>query len=199
MVSRLVVAGVILAGVILTSCGSDPRNEADAYRTRLLADQRAADLEQARDVRTSQAEQAAVEQAQTAAARVAGWNMIITVASIAVCVVVIMLAVGSGWAVVGAGRSVARAAEVRANLIPLQLAEATRQFPVMIAYLGAGRFSLANPNTGGVMLLDTRQPGDRQLITAAGGVQLAGVVAREARRSKEPEGVAVITSGVAHG
>jgi hypothetical protein len=67
-----------------------------------------------------------------------------------------------------------------------------------MSYLGAGRFSLGNPNTSGVMLLDSRSPGDRQMIAAAGAVQLAGTVAREARRSREPEGVSIITSGVSH-
>ena len=190
MSNRLVVLviGLLLLGLV-AACGRDPRNDADAYKIRLLADQQAASLEADRD-------QAAVERQLTTAARVAGWNRFITVASVAACVLVIGLAVGAFWAAIGSGRALAKAAEIKAYLIPLP--ETTRQFPLVMSYLGGGRFSLANPNTSGVMLLDSRQPGDRMMIAAAGAVQLAGSVAREARRSREPEGVSIITSGVSH-
>jgi hypothetical protein len=196
---RLVmVAGMILAGVILTSCAPDPRNQADAYRVAVLADQAAADQVQARAARTLQDNQAAAEAEQTAAARVAAWRWFSYCLGVAGSVFVIGLAIGSSWAAVGAGRAMAAAAERRAMIIPFQLDEATRQFPALITYLGAGRFSLANPNTQNILMLDTREPGDRQAIRAAGAVMLAGAVAREARRSRQPEGVAVITSGVSH-
>jgi hypothetical protein len=190
MSNRLVLLVIaLLLAWLLAACGRDPRNDADAYRIRLLADQQAASLKADRDI-------AAVERQLTTAARVAGWNRFITWASVAACVLVVGLSIGASWAAIGSGRALAKAAEVKAYLIPLP--ESTRQFPLMLAYLGGGRFSLANPNTSGVMLLDSRSPGDRQMIAAAGAVQLAGTVAREARRSREPEGVSIITSGVSH-
>ena len=196
----VVMALMIGAGlVILASCAPDPRNQADAYKTTVLADQAAADQAAARSVRTIEADQAAAEAAQTAAARVAGWNRFILVASIAGCVVVSCLAIGGSWAAIGGGRAMAKAAEVRAMVVSYQLDELTRQYPALMTYLGAGRFSLANPNTQSVLMLDTRQAADRESIRAAGAIQLAGAVAREARRSNQPEGVAVITSGVNHG
>lgn len=197
---RLVVFVLMIVSglVILASCAPDPRNQADAYKTTVLADQAAADQAEARAARTLQDNQAASDRAATEAARVAGWNRFILVASIAGCVGAAFLAIGCSWAAIGAGRSVAMAAERKAAVITIHLDESTRTFPLAMVYLGAGRFSLANPNTQNVLMLDTRQPGDRQAIRAAGAVMLAGAVAREARRSNQPEGVAVITSGVSH-
>jgi len=197
MFSRLV-AGVILAGVILASCAPDPRNTADAYKTTVLANQQAEDLAAARSARTIQDNQAAAEQAQTAAARVAGWGWFISCLTLAGCVLVIGLAIGSSWAAVGTGRALAKAAEIKAMTIQIKLDELTRTYPLLMVYLGAGRFSLGDPGKQSVLMLDTRQAGDRQAIRAAGAIQLAGAVAREARRSNQPEAVAVITSGVSH-
>ena len=198
--SRLVVTALMIGAglVILASCAPDPRNQADAYRVTVLADQAAADQAEARAARTVHDNQAAAELVSTEAARVAAWRWFITVASIAGCVVVACLAIGTSWAAVGAGRAVATMAERKAAVITFGLNELTRQYPVLMTYIGAGRFTLANPNTQSVLMLDSRQPGDRQAIRAAGAIQLAGAVAREARRSTQPEGVAVITSGVSH-
>jgi hypothetical protein len=185
MVKRLVV--LVLAGVVLSGCVGDPRNSADAYQTRILADQTAADQAQARTMDGQARVLLLAEQEQTSAVRVAGWSRFITWLSMAGSLAVVGLAVGLVWLFVGVGRGVARLALVRSSLIPL--AESTRQFPLVASYLGHGRLSLVNPNTGGVYILDTRLDGDRQLIAAAGAVQLAGAVSREARRSSDAAGV----------
>ena len=198
--SRLVVMALMIGAclVILASCAPDPRNQADAYKTTVLADQAAADQAEARAARTVQDNQAAAELLSTEAARVAAWRWFDYCLGAAGSVIVIGLAIGSSWAMIGSGRAMAKAADTRAMVVSFQLDESTRQYPALMTYLGAGRFSLANPNTQSVLMLDTRQPGDRQAIRAAGAVMLAGAVAREARRSNQPEGVAVITSGVSH-
>jgi hypothetical protein len=190
MVKRWVVLVMVLAWV-LVGCAADPRNQADAYKTRIIAEQAAADRVQLRAAAGQAAALAQAEQEQTSAARVAAEARLITwlavAGSLAGSLAVIGLGVGLAVSFVGAGRGVYRLAEVRACLIPL--AENTRQFPLILAYTGRGRYSLANPNTGGVALLDTRRDDDRQLIAAAGAVQLAGSVAREARRSDDAAGV----------
>lgn len=199
---RFLFCGVLV--LVLTGCGVDPRDQADADRTRLLAEQEAANLAADR----TQAEELAglqlAEQEGTQAERVAGRSVFIRWFSIfgtvAACGAVLAAAVGFGWGAIGTGQAVARGAAVRAGLIPLD--EKTRQFPVLVSYVGHGRFTLANPNTGELIALDTRRNGDRDLIRASGAVQLAGAIAREAARSNDPAGVAlvrpVILEGVEH-
>jgi len=189
---------LILAGLILASCAPDPRNTADAYKVTVLADQQAADLQQARAARTIEASQAADLVTSTQTARAAAWRWFDYCLGAAGSVFVIGLAIGGSWAMIGSGRAFAMAAERKAAAFTFGLDESTRTFPLLMTYLGAGRFTLTNPNTESVLMLDTRQAGDREAIRAAGAVMLAGAVAREARRSNQPEGVAVITSGVSH-
>jgi hypothetical protein len=181
-VKRVIVLGVVLAS-LLAGCATDPRNEAEAYKIRILADQAAADQAAAR-----------VERQATSAARVAGWNRFIPWLAVAGCLAIIGVSVGVSWAAVGSGRAVARFAELRAGLIPL--AESTRQFPLVASYVGKGLITLANPNTGAVVYLDTHRDEQRGAMAAAGAVQLAGVVAREARRSNDAAGLAVIPGQV---
>jgi hypothetical protein len=87
----------------------------------------------------------------------------------------------------GLAQAAVRAAEVRANLIALD--PETMQYPVFLQYLGKGLFSAVNLNTNAVTLLDSRSDPDRQMISAAGAVQLSGKIAREARLSSDPAGV----------
>jgi hypothetical protein len=183
----LVVITSLLVLVLASGCAADPRNEADAYQTRVLADQAAADRQLERSERS-------VEFRATSAARVAGWQRFYTWASVAACIAIGGLGVGSAWAAVVSGRAVARFAELRAGLIPL--AESTRQFPLVASYVGKGRVTLANPNSGVVLYLDTRRGCDRESVARAGAVQLAGAVAREARRSNDAAGVSVIPGQV---
>jgi hypothetical protein len=187
--------------LLLNSCVPDPRNAADANRTTVLAAQDAADRVQARaqadqDFQQAQAERQATEQSRTWALNliIRGGGMALT---LAICIALAGIGTGISWAGVGAGRAVARFAEIRASLIPLN-AE-TRQFPLIVHYIGHGRFTWGNPNTEGVVMLDSRNPSHRQLIVSSGAVQLAGVVAREARRSKDPAGVALVQPVVING
>jgi hypothetical protein len=68
----------------------------------------------------------------------------------------------------------------------------TRTFPALY-YEGKGIFTVANLSTGEVMKLDTAKAADRQMIATLGAVQLAGMVAYEARQHKgDPTGVAMV-------
>lgn len=172
---------------ILAGCTIDPRNQADADRTRALTEQDVLDRTQARGLQLEQAQALANEKA-AAKVRLIRWASI--AGSLALAGAILATAAGVSWAAIGSGRAAVRLANVKANLIPLN--EQTRQYPLFLQYLGGGRYTLANPNTGSLIELDTRRPEVKQLITAAGAVQLAGVLAREARRSADPGGVAII-------
>jgi hypothetical protein len=169
MLRRLTV--LCCLALLLAACAPDPRDAADAYRTTLLADQQAADQAQARAMRQEEWE-------RTLPKRLEALNWALLIGSISLCVFLATAAIGGSWAAIGAGRAAARAAIVRANLIPLDAA--TRQFPLLLNYLGRGRYSLVDPNTEMVTLLDTRQPADRDKFRQMGMVKLAGVVAQEA-------------------
>jgi hypothetical protein len=187
----------LLGVVILASCAPDPRNQADAARIQKIAEQESLDREQLRAQRAISFQQAQAERDQTRSARVAVKNGLYLAGGLALAIVILALAAGIAWGVIGAGRATARAAELRSCLIPLD--EPTRQFPLLVGYRGHGRFSLINANTGAVLLLDSSMTADRQLITTAGAVQLAGVAAREARRAKDAGAVILATEGSNHG
>jgi hypothetical protein len=184
----------LLLIVSLSACAPDPRNAADAYSTRLQADQKALDSQQQRaqaaDRNAMEMQTAKALQATQIAARSRFIYWLSIIDLVALCLV---LLVGSGslsWAFWHLGQAVSRKALVSANLIPLD--PLTRQYPLLINYDGKGRFTLTNPNTGQVLQLDTRNDPDRQLIASSGMVQAAGVLAVEARKSKDPEGMALI-------
>lgn len=105
---------------------------------------------------------------------------------------VLMVAItGSGiFAGVGASRAFVRYANTQAILIKLD--PVTRQYP-LVPYTLGGIPRLYNPNTGSVVLLDAPRTEVSQLITGMAAVQVAGVIAREARQSNDPAGMATIT------
>jgi len=176
----------------LVSCSPDPRNQADADRTRLQAQQAAADQAQARrqqqvtyDLQHAQAQQVSDKW-------VKGVNTFITVWMISATLgaVVATIATATGWsfAAVGLGRAVAQAAQVRANLIPLD--PETRAYPLYLQHVGNGRFTLTDMTSGQVKFLDVRDSGHRQLINGVNAARLAGTVAYESRHHKnQPAGV----------
>lgn len=181
---------LLAVGVILASCAPDPRNLADAERTRSLTAQEVADREQARQ---QQAEGFAVQQAEqeeTSAARAEALARVMTFAGWAGGVVILAGAVGIAWAEIGIGRAAARVAALRANLLPLS--SSTRQFPIFVQELTGGRFALVNPNSGGVLMLDAPREENPQMVSVMGAVELAGVVAESARKSQDASGIAMI-------
>ena len=135
---------LLVIAAALTACAPDPRREAQAFATRTQAEQDAADQTQ---LRNQQADQHALDiQNQEAIAKEweAGMNKVIhtaaVVSQIAVTLIIMAFGIGAAWALIGTGKAAARFVEVRANLIPLN--NSTRQFPLLISYVGKGKFSL---------------------------------------------------------
>jgi hypothetical protein len=200
---------MLVLWMLLSGCAADPRREAEAYRIRSQAEQRALSDEAARQnqeqLNAIELQKQQLEQ-QTREAIAAEWNnglnMVLHygffVATAAVCFLLFTSArsVASSFATVteGTAKALVRRAEVRANLIALD--PVTRQYPAFIQYLGCGRFSVLNLNTNSVLMLDTRNEPDRQMIAAMGAVQYAGALAHEARQANDPTGVALIQAPI---
>lgn len=184
---------ITLFVILLVSCSPDPRKEASAYATTTQADQQAADQAQDRDTRYEldqiriQNEQAAQAEKQAATARIIRWvsYFILT----ALCFSITSSGLAYSWAVIGVGRGISESAQLKARLIPLD--PRTRQFP-LLTYVGKGRYTLANPNADSVMLLDSRNAPDRQMIAAMGYTQAAGAIAQEAALAQDPSGVSMV-------
>ncbi len=190
---------------LLTSCAPDPRKAAQADQIREQAAQDALNQEQQRqqasDLHAFQVQQLQIEQGTRDATKQTwrdGWNMMIRIsfffATAALCYSIILASRSVTSAIDGISKALVRAAEVRANLIPLD--RITRQYPALLQYIGYGRFSLTNPNTNSTLMLDTRNEPDRLMIQAAGATQYAGALAREARQAEDPAGVSIIQSPV---
>lgn len=181
-----------LFALILAACAADPRNEAEAYSTRLQAEQTAQDTAQARTQAAAIFELQQTERAATSKAWAQAWANFLTVAMWAATAgsVAALLAVAAGvsFAVVNTGRAVGQAALVRANLIYMD--PQTRSYPFYLQHIGNGKFTLTDMATGQVKQLDISDRGHRQLIAGANIARLAGTVAHEARHHKtDPAGV----------
>jgi hypothetical protein len=186
---------ILLILVLATGCAPDPRNQADANATQLKAEAQAAADAQAR----AQAQAKFDLEHQEAEARSAQWIASVTqfirnfmfVATIAACVAVLGIGIGTGWGAAGIGKAVANKAMNVSNQI--QMSEKTRQFPLFIQHVGNGLFTMYNPNTGEVARLDVRKAADRQQIATQGALLLASGVAHEARMHRsDPTGVAMV-------
>lgn len=194
---------------LVSACAVDPRKEAEAYQIRSKADQERLNSEAARQ-QQQKLDEIQVQQekisVQNREATIAEWrkglNMVLHygfyVATSVVCFILFMaarsIATSFATATEGLSMAIVRAAEVKANLI--QLDPVTRQYPVYLQYLGNGRFSAVNLNVNAVLVLDTRNDPDRQMIAAMGATQYAGALAREARQSNDPAGMSMIQAPV---
>lgn len=196
---------ILFVTIAFTACQPDPRKQAQADQIREQAQQDALNQEQQRqqssELHDLEMQQLAVEQGHREATKQAwrnGLNMLITIsfffATAGVCYVIFSLSRSISTASDGIAKAMVRAAEVKANLIRLD--PVTRQYPLLAQYIGNGRFSLANPNTDSVLLLDSRNEPDRLMIQAAGAVQYAGALAREARQADDPAGVSIIKAPI---
>lgn len=199
----------VTLSMLLFSCAPDPRKEAQAYEIRKQAEQSALNVEQARKqdaemhaVALQEAKIEAEHKAATAAEWRNGLNRFIRVTFFFVIVeLCVFLFYGTRSMIVsfdiaskGLAKAMARKALVSANLIYLD--PKTRQFPMLLQYLGKGRYSLVNGNADDVMMLDTRSAPDRQMIATSGLTQLAGAIAQEARQSDDPAGIAVMQPAI---
>lgn len=189
---------VLFIAFTLSACAPDPRREAQAFATRSQAEQEAADQVQQRAQSADSHALQMKHQEAVAQEWEAGLNVVIhyasIFASIAMSMSVMAAGVGLSLALIGTGQAAGNFAKVRSNLIPLN--PVTRQYPLLITYAGKGRYTLANPNTNSVLLLDTRSEPDRQMILGMSNTQYAGALAHEARLSLKPGDIAAITAPV---
>jgi hypothetical protein len=187
-------AMVVLA---LAGCAANPIKEAEgeqiraeALAVRLKAEQAALDRARAREhqARLDAVEEGeAAQRAQVLTGMMRGIGMGVLIGGMA-------LAIGGGFAgaILLVGKSLAGTVRAVVQAGTVRLDPETRQFPMMMVYTGRGKFSLANPNNGQVLLLDSRSEADRLMIQGSSAVQLAGAVAVEARKSDDPASVAII-------
>jgi len=191
----------ILLVMLISACAPDPRKEAEAYATRIEADQNALNSEQNRQHAEQlhqfelqrramdQENQKAIQPQWQLALNRAIWGGSITLI-IVVCFSVVSVTRTINQTVEGVGAAFVRRADVGANLIPLD--RVTRQFPLFIQHVHGDKYALHNPNVGSVVMLDVSNPADRQMIATSGATQIAGVIAQEARQSTDPAGVSII-------
>ena len=194
---RLLLGSIAL--ILLTSCGIDPRKEAQAYETRSSADQQSANQELARQ-QNSELHQYEMERREARAAAIDKtvntiYGTIRIFGSFALAVSLIAIAASFWTASRGIAKATVTYAETRANLIHLD--KVTRQFP-LLQHVHGDRFALHNPNSGSVIMLNTSRDEDRQLISALGMTQLAGVIGHEARQSTDPAGMAMMRPNATH-
>jgi hypothetical protein len=196
---RLVVLVVLGIGLLISGCGPDPRDKADAERTLALTAQEVADREQARKIRLAQEQAEAERRNRVADALTAG---LVFGGGFAAACLVISAGIGGGIALVGAGQAAREMFLFRANWVPLD--KATRQYPQIrqwvaedgrkLTTFGKGVYMLANPNDQSVQGLDEKRNGDRQKIAAMTAAWSLGIVstASSGASDSSSEGVAVI-------
>ena len=180
---------------LLSACTLDnPRADADAYKTRILAEVAATATAQAVEIER----QNALIDLENRRARQADvqliWQRFIYTTGLVTIPVVGYVVIYLGKATVstaqGLGEAVVLAAQTKAALIHLD--EKTRSFP-LVQHIHGERYLLHDPNSGGTSVLDMSNAVDRQLIASSGAVRLAGVVAQEAKEANDPTGVSLAT------
>lgn len=188
---------------LLTACSIDPRKLAEADVLRMEARSQAAfaaqQLRQAGDEQSLALE----EQRLTQAVRLAARERLILWTSVSGALALSLVIAWAGYTAArtldGLGRVLVAYAGLRAdvlgNLVPLDAR--TRQFPLLLHRLGDGRYSLSNPNTESVLILDMKRLADRQMVSAAGAVQFVGAFSQEAKRANDPAGMALIRTPMA--
>jgi hypothetical protein len=190
---RGIVLIVALFSIALTTaCQPDPRLDADAYATRTDAEQRAADETQQREIKQDdhiywstrwQAASVKIDQMTAAALTVSKWTVSLVIIALGVSIARSLYVIGNGY-----GQVTLQRLELRSRLIPLD--PVTRQYPLLLEKIGEGKFTLTNPNTDSVLMLDTHKAADRMMVLAMARTQGLGTLARESRLSLKPGEVA---------
>lgn len=181
--------------ILLFGCAPDPRNQADAYSTKLRAhaeaerqaQQRAQDAElwQIRR-REMESQSPAWVEASTGLIRVG-----LGALSLSIAITLLAAATGAALSFIGIGAAHWRRAWLQAHTLVAD--RETGQFPAILTKLGHGRYTLADPNTGMVLQLDVRSPAESQMVSAAFASRLNASAAYHARMAgKHAEGVALV-------
>lgn len=192
---------LLVVAALVSGCGPDPRREAEAYATRAEADRQTAlteqQMEQADELHALEVERQQLEndhKAATAATYRSAMKFFIfvtlVIAALAVAYSTFITAKSYRNMAQGFADAFVTRAQFRAHWIPLDAT--TRQYPLYLQYLEKGRFALVNPNVNSVTILDSRSEPDRQMIASVSGVQIAGVIAQEARKSADPAAVSIM-------
>lgn len=194
---RIVAIAILL--MLLTACGADPRREAKAYETRMLAEQTAADREQARQVEA----QREAERAAEAAYRRQVWDASLETAQtmgrffVAVNAFVLTLAVafvvGSGALTVrrtvsGLGDAVVLRALTQAALIHMD--KGTRTFPSLLTDINGTKF-LTSQSTGQTWRLDEKALANPQALAMLAQVASTGAAMQEMKGAHDAGGMAI--------
>lgn len=173
----------ILLAFALWSCAPDPRREADAFATRQAAETQAAQAAQelAQD---AEAHQLFMDRANDVSVWISRVMITATISGMVVIAVAgVSLALGMAMVFVGGGYGIARRNITMPNRIPLD--PITRQFPLLPVYMGNGKYSLTDPNTGNVLMLDTRTKSDALMVKSAFSIRHDGLIA--SRISHKPD------------
>ena len=185
----------LLIMVALTACSPDPRNAADAERTRLeaqSASQRDAQaLSQAQrdwEITTKEREQLSSTIVERRTEIITWWSRAALAAGI---LAIGSIGLGFSQVTLGLAATTVNAARLRSTLVYLDAKTGT--FP-LVTYKGAGRYTIADPNTGMTMVADSRHQADRAMIAAAMGIRLTGVATRNAI-AENPGYPTIITNG----
>ena len=179
---------LLLLMITLVGCAPNPLDEADAYAMTVQADQKAAADELARSIKQQKAEYDAQRKAAAAVEIDAAIQTVIRIATL--CAVLVLIAFAASLSITlrdigrGAGQAAIKAMDLKAHLIPLD--PVTRQYPLLLQSIGNYKFSLTNPNTDSVLILDTRNAADRLMVLSMARTQATGTLARESRLSLKP-------------
>lgn len=164
---------------------------ADAVRSD--ADSRTAGEALERDIRQAEHAQQMAEWRQTEATRVAAWRRFWTALSWAASLLVLAGSLAGGLLAVGWSR--ARVLRATAEAHHVRLDPETRQFPLLSREQG-GRLLVVNPNNGQVLALDGERQPVPMMIAGSSATQLAGAIAKQAAKSNDPAGVAMVSPPV---
>lgn len=192
---------LLVSMVLLAGCGADPRNAADAYATTVQADQAAKDAELQRVITADEHNQQMVESQAIQAERVAAGQRLVRYESIMLLVFlgIVGLALCYVWitsVAPGVGKAVVAAVDLKARQIPLD--RGTRQYPLLLTPLGGGKFSLVDPNTNQVLLLDVPHEPTEQRVAVTGQVQALGLLTEAAKWSDQSGTLGMLQAPVVH-
>jgi hypothetical protein len=196
---KIKVTFLLLTLFLLTACGTDPRNVADAYATTSQADQAAADAALQRTITADEQAQRMADAKALEGERVAAKGRALRSGSIAGVIALIVCLGASAWVYMkyvapGLAQAAVRAADIKSRCISLD--KATKTYPMLFTELANGRIALAIPGIDSVLMLDKPHEPNAQMISVQGQVQALGLLADAAKRSRQDGTLAMLQAPV---